>query len=67
MPVILEMSTGDKHMLDRQYDIERVVKALDEKRGTTMFVEFQNDATPSRRIYVDPNHVIAIKHDGYNY
>lgn len=54
-------------MLDRSLAIYKVAGVIDEARGGGKLVEFQNNATPSRSIFVDPDHVVAITHDGHNY
>jgi hypothetical protein len=67
MPVVLEMSTGEKHMLDRNLMTHDVAKKINDARQVGKLIEFQNNATPSRAIWIDPEQVIAIRHDGHHY
>jgi hypothetical protein len=67
MPVIVRLSSGETYRLDRGLMTHNVVTEINNKRGTGKLVEFQNDATPSRAVYFDPDLVSSIYHDGYNY
>lgn len=67
MTVIVTLDTGDSYRLDRNLRTDQVAATINEARGGGKLVEFQNDATPSRAIYIDPDHVVSIKNDGYAY
>jgi hypothetical protein len=67
MTVIVTLDTGDSHRLDRNLRTDQVASMINEARGEGKLVPFQNDATPSRTIYIDPDHVISVKNDGYSY
>lgn len=54
-------------MLDRNLATHEVAKRINDARGTGSLIEFQNNATPSRAVFIDPDHVVAITHDGHNY
>ena len=67
MPVIVTLDTGDSYTLDRSLWTDGVAATINEARGGGKLVPFQNNATPSRTIYIDPDHVVAIKGDGHAY
>jgi hypothetical protein len=67
MPVIIEMDTGQRVKLDRNLMLHNVVKDVNDKRGCGKLIEFPDNNTPSRRIWIDPDHVIAMWEDGHNY
>jgi hypothetical protein len=61
------LDTGESYMLDRSLWTDNVAATVNEKRGTGKLIPFQNNATPSRTIFIDPDHVIVVKDDGHNY
>jgi hypothetical protein len=65
--VIITLDTGDSYMLDRRLYTEQVAATINDGRGAGKLIPFQNNATPSRTIYIDPDHVVSIKNDGYSY
>ena len=67
MPVIVTMESGDKQRLDRGLSESKVVLASNEARGSGKLIEFSDDRTPSRHIYVDPDRVESVRHDGHTY
>lgn len=67
MTVIVALDTGDSYRLDRSLRTDQVAAKINEARGSNQLVEFQNDDTPSRAIYIDPDHVVAVKNDGHPY
>ena len=67
MTVIVALDTGEAYRLDRNLRTDQVATAINDARGKGKLVEFQNDATPSRAIYIDPDHVTSVKNDGYAY
>lgn len=67
MTVVVTLDTGESYMLDRNYYTEQVATMVNDKRGCGVLIPFDNTATPSRKIYIDPDHVTAIKNDGYSY
>lgn len=67
MTVIVTLDTGDSHLLDRNLRTDQVATTINAARGGGKLVPFQNNATPSRTIYIDPDHVVSIKNDGYSY
>jgi hypothetical protein len=67
MAVYLALDTGDQVRLDRSLRIDQVAERINAARGSGELIEFQNDATPSRAVWIDPDHVVSIKNDYYNY
>ena len=67
MVVIVTLDTGEHYRLDRSLRTDEVAATVNGARGGGKLIPFQNDATPSRVIYIDPDEVIAIKNDGHNY
>jgi hypothetical protein len=67
VPVIIKLDTGETYMLDRGLYVSKVAETINEARGKGQLIPFQNNDTPSREIFIDPDHVTSIKHDGYNY
>lgn len=67
MTVIVVLDTGDKYALDRGLWAEKVADEINNKRGTGKLIPFQNNSTPSRTIYIDPDHVVTVKSDGYGF
>lgn len=67
MTVIVTLDTGESYMLDRSLRTDQVAAKLNEARGAGQLVEFQDNATPSRAFYIDPDHVVAVKNDGHPY
>jgi hypothetical protein len=67
MTVVVTLDNGDSHLLDRNLRTDQVAATINEARGGGKLVPFQNNATPSRTIYIDPDHVVTIKNDGYAY
>ena len=67
MTVVIKLDSGDSYLLDRNLRTDQVAAAINDARGSGKLVEFQNNATPSRAIYIDPDHVVAIQNDGYSY
>ena len=67
MTVTVVLDTGDSHRLARNLYTEQVADAINAKRGTGKLIPFQNDSTPSRVIYIDPDHVVTVSNDGYSY
>ena len=63
MSVILHLDTGDKVRLDRNLTSITVVGRLNEQRGHGRLVAFQNDDTPSQRVYVDVDRVVKVTVD----
>jgi hypothetical protein len=67
MPVILELSTGQRVKLDRNLMLHNVAQQINDKRGCSKLIEFPDNNTPSRQVFIDPDNVIAMWHDGHNY
>lgn len=67
MTVVIKFSTGESQLLDRSLRTDQVVETVNEARGKGKLISFQNNETPSRTIWVDPDHVIRILNDGYSY
>ena len=67
MTVVITLSTGEKKLLDRNLTTDQVVEAVNGGRGQGKLIPFQDNQTPSRTLYIDPDHVIGIHNDGYNY
>lgn len=67
MTVLIKLDTGDSYLLDRNLRTDQVATAINHARGGGKLVEFQNNATPSRTIHIDPDHVVSIENDGYAY
>lgn len=67
MTVIVTLDTGDSYMLDRDLRTEQVAITINDARGVGKLVPFQDNGTPRRVVYIDPDHVVSIKNDGYAY
>lgn len=67
MTVVITLSTGEKKLLDRSLSTNKVAEIINEGRGKDELISFQNNATPSRTIWIDPNSVTAIENDGFTY
>lgn len=67
MTVIVRLSTGEAFRLDRGLMAHNVRQTIDAKRGTGRLIEFQDDSTPSRVVYFDPDLVSSIVNDGHPY
>ena len=67
MTVIVSLDNGESYMLDRSLTTSGVAEHINAARGGGELIAFQNNATPSRTIYIDPDHVVAIKNDGHPY
>lgn len=67
MPVIVALVTGEKYMLDRGYTTAWVAGKLAESAENDALVQFDNNATPRRQIFIRPSTVVAITHDGHDY
>jgi hypothetical protein len=65
--VIITLDTGQAHGLDRNCRLDRVAETINGARGEGKLVPFQNNATPTRTFYVDPDHVVSITDDGHPY
>lgn len=66
MTVVIELDTGKSYRLDRGYSIAEVATRVDVNRGKGL-VSFDDNRTPCRTIYIDPDHVVAIQDDGRAY
>ena|ERR1017187_5612987 len=66
MTVVLHLKTGDTLHLDRRLRTDDVAQKLNEWRGIGL-CEFENNATPSRSIWVDPESVMTVSDDGFSY
>lgn len=67
MTVVIKLSTGDSQLLDRNLRTDKVVEVVNEARGKGKLIQFQDNQTPSRAIWIDPDHVIRVSNDGYSY
>jgi len=67
MTVVLTMKDGSQVLLDRQLRTDQVFNSVNEARGKGKLIPFQNNASPSRTIYLDPDEVMKIDNDGLNY
>lgn len=67
MTVIIKLDTGESCHLDRNLSTLSVAQEINDGRGKGKLISFQNNSTPSRIIYIDPDHVVAIENDGYPY
>lgn len=67
MVVVVSMDNGESYMLDRGLSVPKVAEQINAARGTGKLIPFENNATPSRILYIDPDHVVAIKNDGHLY
>jgi hypothetical protein len=61
------MKNGDSYMLDRGLPTNIVATTINEARGKNRLVEFKDNQTPSRTIYIDPDEVASIMHNGNLY
>lgn len=66
MTVELDMDTGETLVLDRRLYVAAVAERVNEGRRNGALIEFQDDRTPSRTLYVDPSHVVAIRPGRYD-
>lgn len=67
MVVVVTLDTGESYMLDRSLYTDKVAEAINNARGCGELIGFQNNETPSRVFYIDPDHVVAIRNDGHTY
>jgi hypothetical protein len=67
MTVVITLDNGESYMLDRGLIASNVAERINAARGGGELIPFENNATPSRTFYVDPDHVIAIVNDGHAY
>lgn len=68
MPVVLGLKSGSKFTLDRRYSTSDIYQRINEgRKDSGELMAFDDNRTPSRVIYVDPNEVESIRHDGHNY
>jgi hypothetical protein len=67
MVVVIEMSTGQQHHVDRNDRLDLVAAKVNKARGSGQLIEFRNNATPSRAFHIDPDKVVSISDDGYPY
>ena len=67
MTVIVTLDTGEKRRLDRNLRTDDVAGRINTGRGRDTLLAFENDATPSRTIWIDPDHVVSVENDGYPY
>jgi hypothetical protein len=67
LTVVIKLDSGDSYLLDRNLRTDQVAAAINDARGGGKLVELRSNATPSRAIYIDPDHVVSIENDGYSY
>ena len=67
MTVILTLDTGEHRYLDRRYGTDAVAGTINEARGKGKLIPFDNNSTPSRTIWIDPDHVVTVGNDGNPY
>lgn len=67
MTVILKMDTGDSYSLDRNLRSSEVQETINDARGKGKLIPFDDNRTPRRIIYIDPDHVISVRDDGFSY
>ncbi len=67
MVVVLVLDTGESYSLDRSLGSLTVAEQVNAARGKGQLIAFQTNHTPSRIIYIDPDHVVAVKSDGHAY
>jgi hypothetical protein len=63
MTVVLRLTDGTQVRLDRRLITYKVAAEINEARGGTTLLAYENDGTPSGTVYVDPNHVVLIWND----
>jgi hypothetical protein len=44
-----------------------VARAINEGRGKGKLLPFDSNDTPSRTLYIDPDHIVSVTNDGYTY
>lgn len=66
-PVVLTLRDGSHVHLDRRYGEREIADAVNAARGKGQLIPFDNNATPSRTVHVDPDEVTVVRHDGHNY
>jgi hypothetical protein len=67
MVVVIRMSTGTAHRVDRNERLDAIAKRINAARGLGQLIELRNDATPSRSFYIDPADVESVTDDGHSY
>jgi len=65
MTVVITMINGDIHRIDRNEGKDTVARQINTARASNQLIQFQNDDTPSRTFYLDPNLVMSVTDDGY--
>lgn len=67
MTVVLRLEDGSSLSLDRRLTTIEVAQRINETRDDGKLIEFQNNETPSRLVYVDPKAVVMVSNDGHPY
>jgi hypothetical protein len=65
--VVIALSTGERHRVDRRERLDIVTEVVNGARGQGKLISLPNDATPSRKFSVDPDAVVSITDDGYTH
>ena len=69
MPVVVHMKSGQEFVCDRRFstfDVQLRIKEGQEGRFGALLA-LDDNRTPSRTFYIDPNEVESVRHDGYDY
>lgn len=67
MVVVVTLSTGQQHRVDRNERLDKVAGQINNARGSGELIGLPNDATPSRTFWLDPDAVVSITDDGHPY
>lgn len=67
MTVVVKLDTGDRYSLDRSVNAGNVAQNINSGRGKGALLPFDDNRTPSRVIYIDPDHVVSVRDDGHLY
>lgn len=63
MSVVVKLSDGTRIALDRNLYVSGVAAQVNEGRGKGKLLEFPNDQTPSRGVFIDPDDVVFVYSD----
>lgn len=70
MSIVVRMKDGSTVFLDRRLYVHTVAGAVNDERSAaaeagrlTQLIEFQDDQTPSRSVYIDPAEVATVRDD----
>jgi hypothetical protein len=61
LAIVLTMRNGSAVRLDRNLRLDQVAATINNSRGAGKLIQFGNDRTPPRNVWVDPAEVMRVE------